>query len=94
MVPGGPSPSAGLCSRPRGSSRIETAHHLGLTLSLAWAEISSNFGSDSLQIESARLRLADAMLSVATEESNDVAALKAGALQAMARDDRSGIRPR
>jgi hypothetical protein len=38
----------------------------------------------SWEIEGARLRLAEAMLSVATEGSTDVAALKAGALQAMA----------
>jgi hypothetical protein len=35
-------------------------------------------------IELARLRLADALLSVACEESRDVEALKNGALQAMA----------
>jgi hypothetical protein len=34
------------------------------------------------------------MLSVATDGSTDEAALKAGALQAMAMDYRSGIRPR
>jgi hypothetical protein len=42
-------------------------------------------------VESARLRLAEAMLSVAMEGSTDVAALKAGALQAMALDYRSGL---
>jgi hypothetical protein len=40
-----------------------------------------------------RLRLAEALLSIATEDSTYVAALKAGALQAMAMDYRSGIRP-
>jgi hypothetical protein len=48
---------------------------------------------NALQIEGARLRLAEAMLSVATEDSSDVASLKAGALQAMVRDYRSDIRP-
>jgi hypothetical protein len=41
----------------------------------------------------ARLRLAEAILSIATQNSTDVAALKAGALEAMALDYRSGIRP-
>jgi len=44
-------------------------------------------------IENARLRLAEAMLSIATEGSTDVSALKTGALQEMALDYRSGIRP-
>jgi hypothetical protein len=57
----------------------------------AWAQIAGNFGE--IQVDNARLRLADAMLSIATEGSTDVAALKAGALQAMALDYRSGIRP-
>ena len=54
----------------------------------AWAEIAGNFGNTPIEIESARLRLAEAMLSLATEGSTDVAALKAGALQAMALDYR------
>ena len=47
----------------------------------------------SSEIEAARLRLAEAMLSIATEGNTDVAALKIGALRAMALDYRSGIRP-
>ena len=50
----------------------------------AWHEIAGNFGSDPRDIELARLRLANAVLSVASEESRDVEALKNGALQAMA----------
>jgi len=50
----------------------------------AWAEIAGNFGDSASEIESARLSLARAMLSVATEASTDVATLKAGALQMMA----------
>ena len=57
----------------------------------AWAQIAGNFGET--QVDNARLRLAEAMRSIATEGSTDVAALKAGALQAMALDYRSGIRP-
>jgi hypothetical protein len=56
----------------------------------AWVEIAGKFGST--QVENARLRLAEAILSIAAEHSTDVAALKAGALQAMAEDYR-GIRP-
>ena len=56
----------------------------------AWAEIAGNFGST--QVESARARLAEVMLSIATEGSTDVVALQAGALQAMALDYRLGRR--
>jgi hypothetical protein len=69
----------------------ETLKAVGETFDQAWAEIASNFGD--IEIEDARLRLAEAMLSVATESSTDVAALRAGALQAMALDYRSVIRP-
>ena len=50
----------------------------------AWQEIAGNFGEDPRDIERARERLANAVLSVAFEESRDVEALKTGALQAMA----------
>jgi hypothetical protein len=59
----------------------------------AMAEIAGNFGDNPTQIESARSRLADAVISVTTEGCTDVAALKNGALQVMALDYRSGIRP-
>jgi len=68
-----------------------TVKAMGEAFDQAWAEIAGNFGTT--QIENARLRLAEAMLSIATEDSTDVAALKAGALQAMTLDYRSGIRP-
>jgi hypothetical protein len=71
----------------------ETLKVMGEAFDLAWAEIAKNFGSGTTQIENARLRLAEAMISVTTEGAKDVAALKAGALQAMAMDYRSGIRP-
>jgi hypothetical protein len=51
---------------------------------LAWSEIGQNFGTDPNDIERARLRLADAVLSVSSEDSRDVQALKRGALEAMA----------
>jgi len=69
----------------------DTLKAIGQAFDQAWAEIAGNF--DDTQVENARLRLAEAMLSIATGGSIDVAALKAGALQAMALDYRSGIRP-
>jgi len=71
----------------------ETLKAVGEAFDQAWAQIARNFGDNPTQVENARLRLAEAMLSIATEGSTDVAALKAGALQAMALDYRSGIRP-
>jgi hypothetical protein len=50
----------------------------------AWAEIAGNFGDIPSEIQSARLSLARAMLSVATEAGTDVATLKDRALQMMA----------
>jgi hypothetical protein len=70
----------------------ETLKAVGEAFDQAWAQIAGNFGDSPTQVENARLRLAKAMLSIATEDSTDVAALKAGALQAMAMDYRSGIR--
>jgi hypothetical protein len=70
----------------------EALKAMGEAFDQAWADIAGTFGSSPGVIESARVRLAEAMLSVATEDSRDVAALKAGALQAMAKNYRSGIR--
>ena len=50
----------------------------------AWQSIQGNFGNDPQDIERARLRLARALLSVASEDCRDVEALKRGALEAMA----------
>ena len=65
---------------------------IGQAFDEAWVVIAGNFGPS--QVEDARLRLAEALLSVATEDSTDVTVLKNGALQAMALDYKSGIRPR
>jgi hypothetical protein len=62
----------------------ETVKVIGQAFDLAWQTIANNFGDDPRDIERARIRLAEAMLSVACEESRDVEALKNGALQAMA----------
>jgi hypothetical protein len=69
----------------------DTLRAMGEAFDQAWAQIAGNFGEP--QAENARLRLAEAMLSIATDGSTDVSALKAGALQAMALDYRSGVRP-
>ena len=48
--------------------------------------IAANFGSIPGEVEKARERLSRAMLSVAYEDSRDVAVLKKAALQIMALD--------
>ena len=58
---------------------------LGDAFDAAWAEIAGRFGTHPVVIEAARIKLANAVLSVASEDSRDVEALKRGALQAMAR---------
>ena len=70
-----------------------TLKAMGQAFDQAWEEIASSFGNSPVEIEGARLRLAEAMLFVTTEDSTDVAALKDGALQAMAMEYRSGIPP-
>lgn len=57
---------------------------IGQAFDEVWRDIAGNFGDDPRDIELARLKLANALLSVACEESQDVEALKNGALQAMA----------
>ena len=66
----------------------EALKAIGAAFDATWAEIAGNFGDVAADIEKARLRLAKAMLSVATEESRNVDALKRGALQRMALDYR------
>jgi hypothetical protein len=62
----------------------EALKAIGQAFDAAWADIAGNFGNDPLDIEKARLRLANAVLSVAHEDSRDVDVLKKGALEAMA----------
>jgi hypothetical protein len=50
----------------------------------AWASVAGNFGDDPSMIERARVRLANALLSVASEESRDAEVLKRAALVVMA----------
>ena len=54
----------------------------------AWRDIEGNFGNDPRDIEMARVKLANAVLSMANEDSRNVEALKNGALQALALDYR------
>jgi hypothetical protein len=63
---------------------------IGQSFDEAWTSIEANFGSDQLAIEAARLKLAQAVLSVASEDSRDVEALKLRALEVMA----IGYKPR
>jgi hypothetical protein len=57
---------------------------IGRAFDEAWARIARNFGDDPKEIEEARYWLANAMVSVAREESRDVEMLKRAALEAMA----------
>ena len=71
----------------------ETLSAVGKAFDAAWAEIANRFGDSPNQIEAARMRLAEAILSVATEGSTNVEVLKRGALEAMAMDYNSVARP-
>ena len=64
---------------------------MGEAFDRAWRQIATNFGDEPCQVDAARMRLADAVISIASESSIDVEALKNGALQAMACDYRTGI---
>jgi hypothetical protein len=62
----------------------EALKAIGQAFDEAWDCIAGNFGDDPASLELGRALLAEAMLSVASEDSRDVAALKRGALEAMA----------
>jgi len=57
---------------------------LGTAFDNAWAEIAGQF-QDSTKREAARLNLATAILSVASDDSRDAEVLKQAGLQVMAR---------
>jgi hypothetical protein len=57
---------------------------IGHAFNEAWQEIAGNFGSDPQEIEAARLKLADAFLSVAHGDLLDPQVLKRAALQRLA----------
>ena len=62
----------------------ETLKTIGQAFDQAWSSIAGNFGTDASDTEKARMRLATALLSVASEHSRDVGVLKRAALEAMA----------
>jgi hypothetical protein len=66
----------------------EALKAIGEAFDAAWAEVSGNFGDDMVDVDKARRRLAKALLSIANEDSRDVAVLKRAALQRMALDYR------
>src|SRR5215467_9170710 len=54
----------------------------------AWGEIASHFNGDPSVTDAARIALANAILSVASDESRDVEVLKQAGLQVMARNNK------
>ena len=64
----------------------ETLKAMGEAFDRAWSDIDGNFQDDPVDSEKARVRLAEALLSVADEDSRDIEVLKRAALQRMALD--------
>src|SRR5262249_31936909 len=64
----------------------EALKAIGHAFDQAWHQIAPNFGDDPIDIQKARVRLAHALLSVADDDSRDVAVLKQAGLQRMALD--------
>ena len=62
----------------------DALHVLFQAFDAAWNDIAANFGDNPLAIEAARLKLANALLSVARDDSRDPDSLKRQALQVMA----------
>jgi hypothetical protein len=65
----------------------DTLKAIGQAFDEAWADIEGNFGCDQSR-EAARVKLATALLSIASDDSRDVAVLKKAALEVMAGDYR------
>src|SRR5215510_9362684 len=63
----------------------DTSRAIAQAFDEVWSEIAGRFGSHLVVMEASRLKLADTLLSIASEESRDVEVLKCFALQAMAR---------
>jgi hypothetical protein len=63
----------------------ETRKVMGEAFDDAWTSIQDNFDDTPRLVDTARLKLAEAVLSVANEQSRDPQALKEAALQALAR---------
>ena|SRR5690349_22571723 len=62
----------------------EVVKAMGEAFDRAWSSIAGNFGNEEREIQGARRKLAEALLSVASEHERDPEALKNRALQAMA----------
>ena len=62
----------------------ETLKVIGKAFDDAWCEIAGHFSPTGLQAQSARLKLAHAVLAVARDDSRDPEELKNAALQVMA----------
>jgi hypothetical protein len=67
----------------------EALRVIGQAFDAAWVEIAGNFGNDPGQVEAARVKLAKAILSNATDDSRDVEALKKAAIERMVMDYRA-----
>jgi hypothetical protein len=52
---------------------------MGEAFDQAWNDIAANYGDDTGCVEAARMRLADAVISMASTTSVDVEALRIGA---------------
>jgi hypothetical protein len=65
----------------------DTLRVIGQAFDEVWASIEGNIGCDQ-QREATRLKLANALLSVASDDSRDVEVLKKAALKEMAADYR------
>lgn len=65
-----------------------SSRKLRRSLKKSQSEIAGGIGTDPVVIEAARLKLANAVLSVASDDSRDVEALTRATLQAMARSSR------
>ena len=71
----------------------ETLKVIGKAFDDAWSEISGHFLNNGLQSQSARLKLAHAVLAVARDDSRDSDELKNAALQIMAMNYRDQSDP-
>ena len=71
----------------------ETLKVIGKAFDEAWTEIAPHFSRNGLQAQSARLKLARAVLSAARDDSRDSEELKNAALQVMAMDYRDQSDP-
>jgi len=66
----------------------EALKAIGEAFDAAWAEIAPNFGEYPADVDAGRMKLAAALLSVASEDSRDAKVLKLAALHRMALDYR------